>query len=59
MEVQAHALEEIVTRGQSCLVGKLMIVRIVGKDTIKTTGMKTNRYHLLQGSGGKSVFGGI
>lgn len=33
--VQQQAVEEIVTRGNSCLVGKLIADRIIGKDTIR------------------------
>lgn len=39
LEVEIHndALEDIVTKGKSCLVGKLIAERIVGKDTIRST----------------------
>jgi hypothetical protein len=33
--VQQQAVEEVATRGNSCLVGKLIADRIIGKDTIR------------------------
>ena len=35
--VQQQTFEEVVTRGISCLVGRLIADRIIGKDTLRKT----------------------
>jgi hypothetical protein len=35
--VQQQACEEVVTRRNSCLVGKLIADRLIGKDTLRAT----------------------
>lgn len=37
VEVQVESLEEVVTQGKSCLVGKLLANRMVSKEIIKST----------------------